>query len=403
MASVKRWLVGEPVSPQRLAQIRAQLAAAQQQGAAVVIVTRRGAIGATAAVIGGTMTGDGLIPPLNAPPAGAPVPGVQPGTSSPVVLAQFVIIYGPANGLFEYGGPPALGNLEASVTQASQDPLKNTTYPGIASYDPNGTAEASSIVQLDSGQLNLGAGFQFAGTGGASPAALTVTAAPSSGSAAQLNSGEDATGGDAPAAITVQSADATGGSSAVGTVAVNVPVLLGDTTPPPASNKITALYADVNSIPRALNANDSNVYAVGHLTLLASAVPQTINSTSAETITGCTFNAESGASYKFKVILQFEGNGAAGNPSFQIAGAASVSYQFGNAVIWDSSTGANRLDASTNSLTFQGPVMSTNIWYVTIDGYATFSGSGSIGLRAFTSVAADTFKILNAVFEVTPV
>ena len=82
------------------------------------------------------MSGDGLVAPLNAPPAGAMVPGVQPGTSSAVVLAQFVIVFGNNGGVFVYNGTPGPGNQPiASVTSASTDPYGNPVQPGFTVYD----------------------------------------------------------------------------------------------------------------------------------------------------------------------------------------------------------------------------------------------------------------------------
>jgi hypothetical protein len=82
------------------------------------------------------LSGDGLIPPLNAPPAGALVPGVQPGVSNAVVLAQYVIVFGTAGGVFVYTGTPAPGNQPiASLTNAATDPYDNPTQQGLTVYD----------------------------------------------------------------------------------------------------------------------------------------------------------------------------------------------------------------------------------------------------------------------------
>lgn len=54
---------------------------------------------------------DGLIPPRNAPRGILPFPGVQPGNSSPVVLANLVVVFGSGGGIFVYTGTPARGNL----------------------------------------------------------------------------------------------------------------------------------------------------------------------------------------------------------------------------------------------------------------------------------------------------
>jgi hypothetical protein len=83
------------------------------------------------------MSGDGLVAPLNAPAAALPTPGVQPGTTQPVVIANLVIIFGPTgkiSGLFVYqpGTTPAAGNPPiAWIAAASADPYGNTIQPGM--------------------------------------------------------------------------------------------------------------------------------------------------------------------------------------------------------------------------------------------------------------------------------
>lgn len=84
------------------------------------------------------MSGDGLVAPLNAPPAGQLVPGVQPGTSNAVVIANIVIIFGPSgspSGLFVYkpGTTPGAGNPPVSWSSASStDPYGNTLTPAVS-------------------------------------------------------------------------------------------------------------------------------------------------------------------------------------------------------------------------------------------------------------------------------
>jgi hypothetical protein len=74
---------------------------------------------------------DKLYAPLNAP-KGAPIsPGVQPGTTGPI-LAQYVIIFGTSGGMYVYAGTPAKGNPPVySVANSDTDPYGNTIYPGI--------------------------------------------------------------------------------------------------------------------------------------------------------------------------------------------------------------------------------------------------------------------------------
>lgn len=82
---------------------------------------------------------DGLVPPLNAPPAGLVYPGVQPGVTSAIVLAHFVIVFGTSGGVFVYSGTPGPGTLIASVTAASADPYGNPTGQGITAYGSDGS------------------------------------------------------------------------------------------------------------------------------------------------------------------------------------------------------------------------------------------------------------------------
>lgn len=82
---------------------------------------------------------DGLVRPLNAPPAGVVSAGVQPGVSSAIVLAHFVIVFGASGGVFVYSGTPGPGTLIASVTAASADPYGNPTGQGITAYGSDGS------------------------------------------------------------------------------------------------------------------------------------------------------------------------------------------------------------------------------------------------------------------------
>lgn len=79
-----------------------------------------------------TSGSDGLVRPLNAPQGQQILPGVQPGVTGGVVLAQYVIIFGTAGGLFIYSGSPAPGNPPVfSISNASEDPYGNAIAPGI--------------------------------------------------------------------------------------------------------------------------------------------------------------------------------------------------------------------------------------------------------------------------------
>lgn len=97
------------------------------------------------------MSGDGLVPPLNAPPAGQPQPGVQPGVSGQIVVANKVIVFGPGGGIFVYNGTPALGNPPIFyVTTGAADPYGNPVTPLAAT-----SRGATQAIQLLNGIITF--------------------------------------------------------------------------------------------------------------------------------------------------------------------------------------------------------------------------------------------------------
>jgi len=117
------------------------------------------------------MAGDGLIRPLNAPPAQPLGIGVQPGVTNGTFLGRLVLVFGPSgtvSGVFVYkpGTTPGPGNTPiAALTASPTDPFGNTIRPGdapasgtiisIGSPPPGGTP---SFVQLGQATLFLGTG-----------------------------------------------------------------------------------------------------------------------------------------------------------------------------------------------------------------------------------------------------
>jgi hypothetical protein len=92
----------------------------------------------TASAADAGLGSDGLVRPVNAPSGQQVLPGVQPGVSGQVVLAQYVIIFsaatstGTGGGLFIYVGSPAPGNAPVfSMSDATEDPYGNAIAPGI--------------------------------------------------------------------------------------------------------------------------------------------------------------------------------------------------------------------------------------------------------------------------------
>jgi hypothetical protein len=99
--------------------------------------------------MGALMAGDGLRRPLNAPPAGIPVPGVQPGSPG-IVIAHFIIVTS-AGGVFIYSGTPAHGNPPiAWMSGGTADPYGNT-LPSTTGVAASGTFSAGNTLITTSG------------------------------------------------------------------------------------------------------------------------------------------------------------------------------------------------------------------------------------------------------------
>jgi hypothetical protein len=290
-------------------------------------------------------------------------------------------------GVFIYDGPPALGNLKFSIAaRAGVDvPFGNHYTDNAAAYNlavPGGgyaqmaTNPATGIpyfILNPAGLTHLGSFPQINASG-------VNTGAVNEQTQLDIDSGNETgqgTGGSSVVQLISRQNNATGPGGAFAQL---------------LSDNIRGVRADGNS------------YALGHQTLIA-LTPITINLTSAQTLNGCTAPVVAGF-YKFIVDLQFTANASAGNPSFQIGTNAPVFIWWGNAIIWQTSgtgAGANRFVASTSGLGFQGPAMVAGAVYsVTIAGHAQFNGPGNVSLQAFTSIAADTFVINNADFEIIP-
>jgi hypothetical protein len=100
------------------------------------------------------MAGDGLVRPLNAPPGIQAVPGVQPGSSQAVVIANKIIVVGSGgSGVFVYAPAPGLDNLIASIAAvAGTDPYGNPYPAGISgelqTNEIQFTSGASVVGQL---------------------------------------------------------------------------------------------------------------------------------------------------------------------------------------------------------------------------------------------------------------
>jgi hypothetical protein len=220
------------------------------------------------------MAGDGLRRPLNAPSGIIPSPGVQPGVSSGVIFARYVIVFGPAGnpvGVFVYtpGTTPGAGNPpDISITQGTTDPYTNTVRPGVWVY---GTASSAGLEAIGgtAGLLLIPSGL----THGVE-APQVFSAANNIGLANEyaylvMLSGEETPGGNAAIQLFSETADGTGpargsllitGNQILGWNATQLeadqPILLVPGTAPPATG--TYLYATANGIPAAQTADGVN-------------------------------------------------------------------------------------------------------------------------------------------------
>ena len=113
--------------------------------------------------------GDGLVRPLNAPPAGLAVPGTQPGVQGGVVLARYVIVNGAGDGVFVYSGAPGLGNPPiAWMGSGLVDPYGNV-LPSTTGVADTGTFQAGNTIITPDGI------FFYSGTPAAGNLAYSIT------------------------------------------------------------------------------------------------------------------------------------------------------------------------------------------------------------------------------------
>lgn len=149
--------------------------------------------------------GDGLVRPLNAPPAQHVQPGVQPGVSPGTFIGRLVLVFGPTgaiSGIFVYGvgTTPGPGNIPIFwITQigVTTDPFGNTLpRSGM------GGRSSTGFTVINNGQLAFGVNTagSFDGTVFESQAGKLV-----------ITSGKLASGGQV-AGISVESSDTVGGS-----------------------------------------------------------------------------------------------------------------------------------------------------------------------------------------------
>lgn len=146
---------------------------------------------------------------------------------------------------------------------------------------------------------------------------------------------------------------------------------------------------------------DGNAYRTEHLTLPATATPQTVSSTSATTITGC--SAPVGAvKYAFKARVTFSGGSAAGTANFSVSGPANTGAWINAMFIMTTPTaGAGAQNAALGPV--NSPTLTTGNNVADIEGEVTFTAAGTIALQVAEGTAGDTVIIQKAHFWLLPI
>jgi hypothetical protein len=290
------------------------------------------------------------------------------------------------NGVFIYNGTPAFGNLKVSIAgTAGVDEFGNVYTDNVATYN---VANANGgYAQLASNPVT---GIPFLVLN--PPGATDLLGFPQV-NASVVNPG-------AANELYELNADSgfPNGPGNPGNSVLQLSSRSNDST--------VASFARLIADTVQATLGDNNTYAMGQLDLLGTALPQTINSTGAQTVTGCTANLSPGT-YRIEVESIFTGSAAgAGNPSYQISVSVTNSLFWGTGIFWQTSgagAGANRWDTSVTGMQFQGPAMVAGaVYIVKMKGYITATSTGQITLQAFTSAAADSYVINTAAMTLTP-
>jgi hypothetical protein len=306
-----------------------------------------------------------------------------------------------SSGSFFYSSTPAHGNLIASITSASgTDGFSNAYYPGICTYQHSGTT-VTFISQIYNGQLQVGTPAGFAGTGGAFPASVqlgtndgVLTIAPGGTS-----------GTDTPVPIISLLSPSNNATQPV--VSLSQPLLLCSTLTTPQIPSVSAsqaqLFTDAGGYPRvqASATGDTNAYSLGEVHLHATAVPQTISSTTGVIVTGLSCTVGIGTYHIHARIMGTVGATAGGQnvnitgPAVSAGQATCISFGAASTVIGVSNGGI-----SANLPT--GAFAAGHVFVSTIDAWFTFTASGTLSLQAGEGTSLDTWTVNDGMMDVSP-
>ena len=353
-----------------------------------------------------------------------PPSAVAPTQAAGIQRARAVVIFGtgPSSGLFVYNGTPALGNppqVAIVPTGVTADPFGNAItsskilMQGNVITETSGifrTAAAAPLIQLD-GPHNAVLIYD-------SSSNLIATETPAAGN--------DGLGNTFPAGITTFQPGPNRAQNFVQLINNTIVFGLSPNTfsLSPGANGlvVTGAFAHteqaapsaIGSGPQVFGSNvtgmlrtvadntkgDSNTYDVARLILPATATPQTISSTTATTITGCSL-AVVAIKYTFRARVTFSGGAAAGTANFSVTGPANTGAWINAMFLMTTpSSGAAAQNASLGPV--NSPTLSTGNNVADIEGEVTFTAAGTIALACAEGTAGDTVIIQKAHFWLFP-
>lgn len=163
-------------------------------------------------------------------------------------------------------------------------------------------------------------------------------------------------------------------------------------------------FSDSNSVARYVNGADGNAYALGKLT---SDVTATITINSLADIVIASVQVAANVKYRFRGMVVYLENQAAGAPVIGFDGSAVLSEVVGRS--WYDNGGGGQAGVNTQIYNGSfnintGPTMVGGTRAYEAEGFIIFSGAGSFNLRGHCTVAADTWQVAKgSYFEIEPV
>jgi len=319
------------------------------------------------------------------------------------VVAGIVIVYGTGSntGVFVYSPTPALGNLIASLTSsAGFDAYGNEVLAGNVGYTFEASEPAYYGVVSSSNGIAI---FRATSAGGpwSQMGGLAYVAVSFSGmqlydqfSGASLTVGDDV--------------DANGNVYNALAGILSLYPALGAPLPPSILSGSAGIYADTSGIPRAINGNDAEVYAVGQQVLI-SASDTSVTTTGDTQVNSLSTDVGAG-SYKVRAILRCvaAASGTAQALRIGFTGTATLSgtRTFVKSYIEETATPLNAGNLNGLSVYYDtGSIANGTVFDIEVEGAWTFSAAGTFNLVAHlaTSASSEHFTIqAHSFMELSP-